>query len=139
MAQHYQPRTLLNNWAAQQGLTVMYHDEVSGPQNSPTWISRVYVSGQEYGAGSGGNRNSAREIAASQAWAVITRRCWFYVKIGVPAFILQNRKPNSHMTELARAAPQELRLISRWRTSAVRANNCLYLFAILGFDTSIEV
>lgn len=224
-----EPRTLLNNWAAQQGLTVTYHDEVSGPQNSPTWISRVYGA---LHSGFSPEKTDCRHYDTTSSWPTIWRRlrreqkqcpgerrlsglgcdhgtvvtsslnkvswvltqvrtrlvlfncpdsymnssltgdllpsppwlsldlidiqhlfiqihwtgllvspytalksrCWFHVKIGAPAFILQIGKPDSHTCSCrTTGASADLKM------AYILANNCLDLFAILGFDFSIEV
>ncbi|KAE9399383.1 hypothetical protein BT96DRAFT_994004 [Gymnopus androsaceus JB14] len=65
------PRTMLNNWSAQTGRNVEYHEQKFGPRHAEVWVVRVYVDGEQYGAGQATRKDTAKELAAIQAVNVL--------------------------------------------------------------------
>ncbi|KAJ7020888.1 hypothetical protein C8F04DRAFT_276900 [Mycena alexandri] len=66
-------RTELNHIGFRRGAVVEYIDSHTGPLDSPTWTSVIYLNRYEYGRGTGSTKGSARERAAGQALALIAR------------------------------------------------------------------
>ncbi|KAE9409241.1 hypothetical protein BT96DRAFT_913406 [Gymnopus androsaceus JB14] len=69
MAEH--PRTALNNWSARTGKNIFYQEQRFGPQHAEVWIVKVYVDGEQYGAGQATRKETAKEAAAIQAVNVL--------------------------------------------------------------------
>ncbi|KAK0465560.1 uncharacterized protein EV420DRAFT_1637681 [Desarmillaria tabescens] len=59
---------LVNQTAAQKGVTVTYSAESQGPPHAPTWTVQCYVNGQLTGMGQARSQKLAREEAARQTW-----------------------------------------------------------------------
>jgi dsRNA-specific ribonuclease len=62
---------LVNQTASQQGISVTYPAEQTGPPHLPTWTVRCCMNGIERGRGVGKSMKVAKEEAARQAWAAM--------------------------------------------------------------------
>ncbi|KAJ6519964.1 hypothetical protein C8R45DRAFT_42407 [Mycena sanguinolenta] len=60
--------SLVNQTAAQKGLSVTYPGESSGPAHAPSWRVTCNINGVKKGEGVGKNQRAAKEEAARQAW-----------------------------------------------------------------------
>ncbi|KAK0198835.1 hypothetical protein F5146DRAFT_1021182 [Armillaria mellea] len=59
---------LVNQTAAQRGMTVTYSADSQGPPHAPIWTVQCLINGQAVGAGQARSQKLAREEAARQAW-----------------------------------------------------------------------
>ncbi|KAH7916468.1 hypothetical protein BJ138DRAFT_1052838 [Hygrophoropsis aurantiaca] len=62
---------IFNQTMTQQGSTVEYPAESSGPSHQPRWVVRCIVNGVERGQGIGRSQKIAKEEAAKQAFAAL--------------------------------------------------------------------
>ncbi|KAK1233057.1 hypothetical protein PQX77_003784 [Marasmius sp. AFHP31] len=64
----------LNNYVQGAGFTIEYSETTSGPQQSLTWNSTVFVNGIAHGTGRGTTKAAAQESAAGAALTYIQQR-----------------------------------------------------------------
>ncbi|KDQ63040.1 hypothetical protein JAAARDRAFT_146954 [Jaapia argillacea MUCL 33604] len=63
----------LNNWLQARGEThyLTWEEHWVGPLHKPTWTYVAYYKGVQYGVGTAGNKDVAKEVAAGQVLSAL--------------------------------------------------------------------